>query len=121
MLRQLLVGIAAALVLQSGGAAARGGHSSHRSSSQSTTSTTRSSSHRTRSSATRSNSYHRSKRDPAQRRAFQHASPCPANVHRSGACPGYWVDHVIPLKRGGADRLWNMQWQTIAEATAQDK
>jgi hypothetical protein len=21
------------------------------------------------------------------------------------------VDHVIPLKRGGADAPWNMQWQ----------
>jgi hypothetical protein len=29
--------------------------------------------------------------------------------------PGYVVDHVIPLKRGGADAPWNMQWQTIAE------
>jgi hypothetical protein len=28
--------------------------------------------------------------------------------------PGYVVDHVIPLKRGGADAPWNMQWQTIA-------
>jgi hypothetical protein len=26
--------------------------------------------------------------------------------------PGYVVDHVIPLKRGGADEPWNMQWQT---------
>jgi 5-methylcytosine-specific restriction endonuclease McrA len=26
--------------------------------------------------------------------------------------PGYVADHVIPLKRGGADASWNMQWQT---------
>jgi len=33
---------------------------------------------------------------------------------------GYVVDHIIPLKRGGADAPWNMQWQTIAEGKAKD-
>jgi hypothetical protein len=32
--------------------------------------------------------------------------------------PGYVVDHVIPLKRGGADAPSNMQWQTKAAAKA---
>jgi hypothetical protein len=31
------------------------------------------------------------------------------------------VDHVVPLKRGGADRPFNMQWQTIEAAKAKDK
>lgn len=31
------------------------------------------------------------------------------------------VDHIKPLKRGGADRPWNMQWQTTAEAKAKDR
>jgi hypothetical protein len=35
--------------------------------------------------------------------------------------PGYVVDHIIPLKRGGADSPSNMQWQTIADAKAKDK
>jgi len=35
--------------------------------------------------------------------------------------PGYVVDHVIPLKRGGADAPSNMQWQTKAAAKAKDK
>src|SRR5207249_1583940 len=35
--------------------------------------------------------------------------------------PGYVVDHIIPLKRGGCDCPSNMQWQTIQEAKAKDK
>jgi hypothetical protein len=31
------------------------------------------------------------------------------------------VDHINPLKRGGADAPGNMQWQTRAEAKAKDK
>ena len=34
--------------------------------------------------------------------------------------PGYVVDHIIPLKRGGADEPWNMQWQTSAEGKVKD-
>jgi hypothetical protein len=34
--------------------------------------------------------------------------------------PGYVVDHIIPLKRGGADEPWNMQWQTIAASKVKD-
>lgn len=35
--------------------------------------------------------------------------------------PGYVVDHIIPLKRGGCDCPANMQWQTIEAAKAKDK
>jgi hypothetical protein len=35
--------------------------------------------------------------------------------------PGYVVDHVTPLKRGGADSPSNMQWQTKEAAKAKDK
>ena len=35
--------------------------------------------------------------------------------------PGYVVDHITPLKRGGCDCPSNMQWQTIQEAKAKDK
>ncbi len=35
--------------------------------------------------------------------------------------PGYVVDHIIPLKKGGCDCPENMQWQTIDEAKAKDK
>jgi hypothetical protein len=31
------------------------------------------------------------------------------------------VDHIKPLKEGGADDPNNMQWQTVEEAKAKDK
>ena len=45
----------------------------------------------------------RIKRSPAARRAFQREHPCPRPAHRRGACPGYVVDYVVPLRRGGPD------------------
>jgi hypothetical protein len=33
----------------------------------------------------------------------------------------YAIDHVVPLKRGGADGSGNMQWQTVAAGKAKDK
>lgn len=52
------------------------------------------------------------KRDRAQVRAFRAEHPCPATGHTRGACPGWHVDHVMPLCAGGADRPSNMQWIT---------
>jgi len=52
---------------------------------------------------------------------FKRLHPCPANGHTRGPCPGYIVDHVKALKRGGADDPSNMQWQTIEESKAKDK
>lgn len=52
---------------------------------------------------------------------FQRLHPCPSTGKRTGACPGYVRDHVVPLCRGGSDSVSNMQWQTAAEAKAKDK
>ena len=35
--------------------------------------------------------------------------------------PGYVVDHIIPLKKGGCDCPSNMQWQTKEAAKEKDK
>jgi hypothetical protein len=57
----------------------------------------------------------------AARRRFQRLHPCPSTGKPTGACPGYVVDHIVPLKRGGLDAPSNMQWQTVAEANAKDR
>ena len=35
--------------------------------------------------------------------------------------PGYIIDHIVPLYKGGCDCPSNMQWQTKEEAKAKDK
>jgi hypothetical protein len=35
--------------------------------------------------------------------------------------PGYVIDHIIPLKKGGCDCPSNMQWQTLEQAKQKDK
>lgn len=52
---------------------------------------------------------------------FRKAHPCPSTGKKSGACPGYVIDHVKPLKRGGADHPSNMQWQTRRAAKDKDR
>jgi 5-methylcytosine-specific restriction endonuclease McrA len=59
--------------------------------------------------------YAASKRDPAVRREFQRLNPCPSTGKRSGACPGWQRDHVVPLCFYGADAVWNLQWLTVEE------
>ena len=61
------------------------------------------------------------RRSSSARNEFKHLHPCPSNGHSTGSCPGYVIDHVNPLKRGGADAPWNMQWQTKSAAKAKDK
>lgn len=60
-------------------------------------------------------------RSQAAKRDFQKQNPCPSTGKTSGSCPGYIIDHVQALKRGGVDSPSNMQWQTIRAAKEKDK
>lgn len=52
---------------------------------------------------------------------FKRTHLCPSTNQPRGACPGYIVDHIIAIKRGGADSPSNMQWQTVEDAKAKDR
>ena len=61
------------------------------------------------------------KRDPAARQSVMKSHPYPSTGKNSGSCPGHVVDHINPLKRGGADAPNNMQRETVADAKRKDK
>ena len=42
--------------------------------------------------------------------AFKKVHPCPATGLSKGACPGWSIDHVIPLACGACDEVVNLQW-----------
>jgi hypothetical protein len=50
-------------------------------------------------------------------REFQHLNPYPSK----GKTYGAYLDWIEDLCKGGADAVWNMQWQTTAEAHAKDQ
>lgn len=54
-------------------------------------------------------------RSPSEVRAFKTDHPCPATNRTRGPCPGWQVDHVIPLCAGGVDKPENMQWITVED------
>jgi hypothetical protein len=63
----------------------------------------------------------RLKRCAAAKAAFERDHPCPATGLSRGPCPGYVIDHIAPLKRGGLDDPSNMQWQTREAALLKDR
>lgn len=60
-------------------------------------------------------------RSPKSRSVFLQTHVCPSTGKSSGKCPGYVIDHVVPLACGGADEPTNMQFQTKADGKAKDK
>jgi hypothetical protein len=61
------------------------------------------------------------KRSAEARRAFLQTHVCPSTGRAASKCPGYVIDHIIPLACGGADDPSNMQFQTVAEGKVKDR
>ncbi len=49
-------------------------------------------------------------RSVTQLRHFVSVFPCPATLVPSTSCPGWSIDHIIPLSTGGCDAPVNMIW-----------
>lgn len=47
------------------------------------------------------------------RDTFKKIHPCPSTGLTSGACPGWQIDHVLPLASCGCDTLGNLQWLPV--------
>ena len=42
--------------------------------------------------------------------AYKKLHPCPVTGKTTGACPGWAINHVIPLAKGGCDSVVNLNW-----------
>lgn len=60
-------------------------------------------------------------RSSSAKAEFKRQQPCPSTGRPRGACPGYIIDHVVPLCAGGPDDPGNMQWQTVEAAKVKDR
>lgn len=60
-------------------------------------------------------------RSRAAKASFRKQNPCPSTRRTVGPCPGYIIDHVEALRRGGEDTPRNMQWQSVEEAREKDR
>jgi hypothetical protein len=54
-------------------------------------------------------------RSQAVKAEFRKLNTCPATGKKTGACPGWHVDHREALVCGGRDELANLQWLPVAE------
>jgi hypothetical protein len=115
--RLVVAALALALACCTPSVVAKGGVHSH----DSAATSSHSSSHSKATPGVHRDSHGKIARDPRQTNAFKKQHPCPSTGKSSGSCPGYVIDHVIPLKRGGADSPSNMQWQTEGAAKQKDK
>lgn len=60
-------------------------------------------------------------RSASARADFKRTNPCPSTGDRRGPCPGYMIDHIIPLCADGPDHPANMQWQSSYDAKRKDR
>jgi hypothetical protein len=119
-MRRLAVAAMIAALTLVGGVSHAASSTSHTGSLSSSVSSSASSSHSKATDVAR-DSHGKIKRSEKAKDDFKKQHPCPSTGKSSGACPGYVIDHVVPLRRGGADNPSNMQWQTTEAAKLKDK
>jgi hypothetical protein len=61
------------------------------------------------------------RRSEAARHAFRQKNRCPSTGRTRGRCPGYEIDHHVPLSKGGDDRPDNMQWLSTPQHKAKHR
>jgi hypothetical protein len=69
-------------------------------------------------------SHPRTARSVAALHAFKKANPCPSPEYiasRPMRCPGFVVDHRVPLCAAGADLPENMAWQEYRASLVKDR
>jgi hypothetical protein len=52
----------------------------------------------------------RIKRSRTVLREFARVFPCPETLQPVPSCPGWGIDHILPLASGGCDSVINLQW-----------
>ena len=114
--------VALSLMLAPCDAVARGSGGSHSSGSHSSGQhSSKSYAHSKASPGVQRDNHGRIKRSAAAKDQFKRQQPCPSTGKSKGACPGYVIDHVVPLKQRGKDASENMQWQTKEAAKLKDR
>lgn len=57
------------------------------------------------------------KRRSAVTSAYRRIHPCPVTGLHTGPCPGWQMNHIIPLASGGCDSVTNIQWLPVQVKT----
>lgn len=52
---------------------------------------------------------------------FRSWHPCPSTGSKTGACPGWAINHTIPIACGGCDAAFNMDWMPNDEKSCAGK
>lgn len=65
--------------------------------------------------------YPATKRSSSTPVKFIRANACPSTGKHVFPCPGWVVDHIVPLCANGGDTIDNMQWQTRTDSLAKDR
>lgn len=45
--------------------------------------------------------------------AYKRFHPCPVTGLSTGSCPGWQINHIIPLASGGCDAVSNLAWMPV--------